>query len=219
MRIASLGVFRAYNNLKIRTRLFLLVGLAIIGLGGICGAYLVGDYVVAQAEKRMAEYDHIADLGDGIRGAATQMRRYQQDFLLQKQPRFVALYFKTETDVGKLLNELADDDQAAPVRDNIKKLVDGISKHKAQFETLVREYEAMGYSPDDGLQGLLVLAGQVIEARASEIGNAGLEAKLRYAQLAEKDYMLRGGQTAYGEFKTRIADFKTALTKSVTDAS
>ena len=219
MRFASMGVFRAYNNLRIRTRLFLLVGLAIVGLGGICGAYLVGDAVVTQAERRLAEYDHIADLGQGIQKSAQQMRRYEKDFLLQKQPRFVALYFKTETDVGKLLAELAGDDQAGPVREYIKQLVDGIAKHKTQFETLVREYEAMGYSPDDGLQGLLVLSGQVIEARASEVGNPALEAKLRQAQVAEKDYMLRGGPAPYAEFKARAEEFKALLGKAGLDSS
>ena len=201
MRVASMGIFRAYSNLRIRTRLFLLVGLAIVGLGGICGAYLAGDYIVAQAEQRLAKYNHIADLGDGIQTAAQQMRRHEKDFLLQKQPRFVALYFKTETDVSKLLSELANDEEAAPVADNIKQLVAGINKHKTQFESLVREYEAMGYSPDDGLQGLLVLSGQVIEARASETGIPALEAKLRQAQLHEKDYMLRGGQMPYARLQ------------------
>jgi len=214
MRVASTRIFRAYNNLRIRTRLFLLVGLAVVGLGGICGAYLVGDYIVTQAERRLAQYDHIADLDHGIQTASQQMRRYEKDFLLQKQPRFVALYFKTETDVSKLLHELSDNDQAGPVRDNIKQLIDGIGRHKSHFEQLVREYEIMGYSPDDGLQGLLMLSGQVIEARASETGDAALEAKLRHAQLAERDYMLRGNAMAYTDFKTRGAEFEAMITKS-----
>lgn len=217
MRFASMGLFRAYNNLRIRTRLFMLVGLAMIGLGGICGAYLVGDYTVTQAERRKAEYDHIADIGDSIQSAAQQMRRYEKDFLLQKQPRFVALYFKTESDVSKSLKQLADDDEAGPIKDAIKQLIDGIAKHKSQFENLVREYEVMGYSPDDGLQGLLILSGQVIEARASETSNSALEAKLRQIQLQEKEYMLRGNQTAYDEFKARAEEFKVLLAKPGVD--
>ncbi len=219
MRLASMGLFRAYNNLRIRTRLFLLVGLAIIGLGGICGAYLVGDYVVTQAERRMAEYEHIAGLGDDIQTAAQQMRRYEKDFLLQKQPRFVALYFKTETDVSKSLKALADDDQAGPIKDAIKQLIDGIGMHKSQFESLVREYEIMGYSPDDGLQGLLILSGQVIEARATETGNSAIEAKLRQIQLLEKEYMLRGNQAAYDQFTVRTEEFKSLLAKPEIDSA
>jgi methyl-accepting chemotaxis protein len=220
MRVASMGMFRAYNNLRIRTRLFLLVGLAIVGLGGICAAYLVGDYAVTQAERRAAEFDRIAALGNSIHAASQQMRRYEKDFLLQKQPRFVALYFKTETDVSKLLGELSDNEQAGPVRDSIQQLIDGLTRHKTQFEQLVREYETMGYSPDDGLQGLLVLAGQVIEARASESGDAALEAKLRHTQVAERDHMLRGNATVYADFKTRAEEFKTILANSpVVDAA
>ncbi len=219
MRLASMGLFRAYNNLRIRTRLFLLVGLAIIGLGGICGAYLVGDYAVTQAEQRMAEYEHIAGLGDTIQTAAQQMRRYEKDFLLQKQPRFVALYFKTETDVSKSLKALADNDQAGPVKDAIKQLVDGINKHKSQFENLVREYEIMGYSPDDGLQGLLILSSQVIEARATETSNSAIEAKLRQIQLQEKEYMLRGSQAAYDVFTVRTDEFKALLEKPGVDSA
>jgi hypothetical protein len=48
----------------------------------------------------------------------------------------------------------------------------------------------MGYSQDDGLQGLLILSGQVIEARATETSNSAIEAKLRQIQLREKEYML-----------------------------
>jgi methyl-accepting chemotaxis protein len=219
MRFASMGLIRAYNNLRIRTRLFLLVGLAIIGLGGICGAYLVGDYTVTQAERRMAEYEHIASLGDNIQMAAQQMRRYEKDFLLQKQPRFVALYFKTETDVSKSLKALADDEQAGPLKDAIKQLIDGIGKHKSQFESLVREYEIMGYSQDDGLQGLLILSGQVIEARATETSNSAIEAKLRQIQLREKEYMLRGSRAAYDEFTVRTDEFKALLATPGVDSA
>ncbi|HEY4134279.1 MAG TPA: HAMP domain-containing methyl-accepting chemotaxis protein, partial [Alphaproteobacteria bacterium] len=210
---------RRYNNLRIRTRLLMLVGLAIVGLGGICGAYLVGDRLINAAEQRLAEYEHISSLGDGIQSAALEMRSQEKDFLLRKEPRFVALYFKTETQIGQLLHDLADDSQADSIKGSIQALIDGIAKHKGQFEQLVREYETMGYSPDDGLQGILVLSGQVLDARVSETGNSALEAKLRQAQLQEKDYMLRGVQSYYDDFKVRLAEFKAMTAKASIDAS
>ena len=77
-------IISSLNNLRLSMRIGLLVGLALLGLGGMTGVYLVSDANIQRSFQAEETNLLMKELTTEIDIGGLQMRRRDKDFLLRK---------------------------------------------------------------------------------------------------------------------------------------
>jgi len=202
------------SDLPIAVRVGALSAIAVVAIGVLLGTSLYSQRTVSKDIDNLAEYSQMDYYVSQVRAHAQNMRRSQKDFLLTKDTSFVEEYASEFEKAKTQLNDVESKEQSAPIRGNIVSLRKVLDEHKTQFEILTESVTEMGLDENNGLQGELRAAVQVVEKKLEAADLDALTVKMLMMRRHEKDFMLRGAEKYVGEIDKRRAEFADLLPKS-----
>ena len=209
-----LSGFGMLQSLKITTRVSLLAIVAIVATVLLAGVFLYGNRQTSAALDRQADYMRLSDLAHKVEIGALQMRRREKDFLLRRDVKYVDKYKKDAASVEEILSEMSGLPVAGAIGENAQRLLDGIARHRAQFEMVVQKMQAIGLDEKSGLQGELRGAVHQVEKRLKAADHKSLTIKMLMMRRHEKDFMLRGADKYIGRIDKRRKEFEAILAQS-----
>ena len=168
-------IISSLNNLRLSMRIGLLVGLALLGLGGMTGVYLVSDANIQRSFQAEETSLIMKELAVEIKIGSLQLRRREKDFLLRKDMKYVEKHAKAGTAFEAALGDLENFEAAAPIMPQITALRGNFTRYARQFELVVALRQELGLSEEEGLEGQLRLAVKAAEAALNEAGLDALE--------------------------------------------
>jgi|GEM_PF-3500828 len=124
------------DRLRVGTRLFSLVALALIAIGAATLLFSVADRRLEDAFSEHAAALKIQDLTHEIAAGIGSLRSHQTAFLAGGDVRAVEAYSREAARLRALLETLAKIKQAGSVRTDIDTLHDGLAEHAAEFRKL-----------------------------------------------------------------------------------
>ncbi|HEU0070359.1 MAG TPA: HAMP domain-containing methyl-accepting chemotaxis protein [Alphaproteobacteria bacterium] len=202
------------NDWKIAHRILLMVGMAMVGFGLVCLAYLTGDSVIGNADRRLKGYETLLLLNKDVEIDALNMRRNEKDFLLRKDMKYAASYEGHAKKLQSLFASISALDAARDVRDTIDGLKEAMAKHAAQFAVVVEDQLALGLDEDHGLQGDLRNAIRLAEEKVTAAGKLDIENKILMMRRHEKDFIARVDKKYIDSFIERQKEARALLAGS-----
>ncbi|MEQ8355518.1 MAG: methyl-accepting chemotaxis protein [Kiloniellaceae bacterium] len=199
------------SHMKISLRIGLLSALSAIAIVVLGAAYMVGDLQMNRAIEEGTRQSHLAQLAQQIENGALQIRRWEKDFLIRRDLKYVEKYDAASASVSEALDRMASLAVSAPIQDEIARLRAGITEHRAQFQKIVQQHEQLGLDENSGLQGTLRAAEKDVETKLKEAGLDALTVKMLMMRRHEKDFMLRGAEKYIGRIDERRQEFDALL--------
>ncbi|MEE8562026.1 MAG: HAMP domain-containing protein, partial [Alphaproteobacteria bacterium] len=209
------GTFGFLTNFRLAVQIGMLVVLALVGLAGITGVYIVSDARVGTAFEQQKSFLELEELTGEINVGALQLRRREKDFLLRKNMKYVGKHAKDMARVDKAMGHIAGIEAAAPIMDQVKALEKTIGLYAKQFATVVASRQEVGMSEKEGLEGKLRKAVKTAEGKLKKASLSKLTVKMLMMRRHEKDFMLRGDKKKYiGRIDKRRVEFNAILAAS-----
>ncbi|MDH3236068.1 MAG: hypothetical protein OEQ29_21305, partial [Alphaproteobacteria bacterium] len=205
-------------GLRIGGRIVLLAGLAVVGLVGLCGAYLISDARIGSATRLADRYNELARLAALVDSGALQMRRREKDFILRRDEELAGQYRDSARSLIGWLDAIEKMAVGAGVKDAVGGIRSKMTAHIDQFERLVALDRRLGLDENAGLQGSLRKAVHEVESRLrEEAKHEGavidrLIVKMLMMRRHEKDFILRGDDKYIQQLDARRTEFIEALT-------
>jgi len=201
------------NKLKVSTRIYILVAIAIVATVTLASTSFIGDRIVDAALDRDTNFTEMTLLSQEIEIAALGMRRAEKDFLLRKKDKYVKKYLNATNQADQTLLELANNPAASMVAEKIKNLTTGIAEHKQQFLKVVELNKTIGLDEKSGLQGQLRQAIRTAEAKLKTINRDTLTVTMLMMRRHEKDFILRGKEKYIARIAKRRQEFDGKIAK------
>jgi methyl-accepting chemotaxis protein len=201
-------------TLRLSHKIILIAVLGVFGLAALEVIYMVGDSV--QSGYR-AEDEAARRLGD-IQGrtlvALLETRRAEKDFLLRKDPKYVAAHAETAKGVATLLDQLQASGGSGELAGRIAAIRKGYAEYSAHFATLAEARTRLGLNEDSGLEGSLRKSVHGIETALKAHDLPRLAVTMLMMRRHEKDFMLRGDDKSPAEMKKRAGEFADQVKSS-----
>lgn len=191
------------------------IGIAgMLGLAALVAIYWTGTHRQEQYVQALAEAEKLLILSADLNAELLQSRRFEKDFLLRGDMRYVELHADLAKSIGTKLDSL--ENKAGAVR--LSAILDQAVKVRAAFKTYLERFGAvvrlrsdLGLKEELGLEGNLRTAVRSVESTLVETAQPRLTLLVLMMRRHEKDFMLRR-DTKYGdEMKARLIEFVTAL--------
>jgi len=206
-------IIEKLNKLKVSTRIYILVAIAIVATVTLASTSFIGDRIVDAALDRDTNFTEMTMLSQEIEIAALGMRRAEKDFLLRKKDKYVKKYLNATNQADQTLLELANNPAASMVAEKIKNLTTGIAEHKQQFLKVVELNKTIGLDEKSGLQGQLRQAIRTAEAKLKTINRDTLTVTMLMMRRHEKDFILRGKEKYIARIAKRRQEFDGKIAK------
>ncbi|MGF1908580.1 methyl-accepting chemotaxis protein [Vibrio kasasachensis] len=131
--------------MKIKTKLYLLGVVAIVGIGALLGT-------MVHFTKTTDDLNHATQLTKDLEIRLLNLRRNEKDFLLREDLKYLnkfddnmAQFISIESELSSILTK-----NNLPSSDTLKR---DILSYQADFSALVKAYQVYGLGPDDGMLG------------------------------------------------------------------
>ncbi len=203
-----------FRNLRVGTRVGLLVALASLAVIVLLALNLFGDMRSGLAIDRAHHYTTLAETALELENGALQMRRREKDFLLRSDLKYFDDYKADADKVMELVARLQAEAELPEVKTAAERLAASLPAHRAQFAKVVALQEKLGLSEDLGLSGNLRSAVHAVEEKL-EAADAPMTVKMLMMRRHEKDFMLRGDAKYVGRLDERRREFDALLAGSV----
>jgi len=179
------------RSLNIRMRIFLLAGIGMVGMAGLTGAYMIGELRLASARHNAAVNDSLMNLVSPVDKTASQLRRYENDFLLTTNKQAALDYQGVAAEFSELVQKMGESPLSRAISDPILELEDAMMRHASKFVELVQMQEKIGLERGSGLNGDLQKEFTAIDEKLSAPGMEQLRAKLMMIVRYLRDFSLK----------------------------
>jgi methyl-accepting chemotaxis protein len=138
-----------------------------------------------------------------------ELRRKEKDFLLRKDTKYAAEHAEIVTEIQKELPQLG-----AELPDDLKSAVEITGKIAVEFSAYAKVFadlkaanDAIGYTPEEGLQGEFRAAAHTLEAAVTASKRDALLVDLLMMRRHEKDFLLRLDQKYVDKLNKQAESF------------
>ena len=147
-------------------------------------------------------------------------RRHEKDFLLRFEMRYLDRMQQHYTGMQQLASDLDTRLQQHRIdRSALQQFNQLTEQYQRSFTALVRQYELMGLTPDEGLQGELRQAAQQIEQMVQQRSDDRLMVLLLQLRRHEKDFLLRRDADYYQRFSQDMQQLQRFIQTGIVDAT
>ena len=206
--ISDLAAALLPGNITIKTKLSLMAGLVLSGMGGmmVIEYFTSGTLVGLQNDRVLAH---------SIEAGMLTLRRNEKDFLARNDLKYQK---KFNNNHQKLLDDVKylDEDLVNNGLDNGKiiQLAEILQEYASKFNALVAEQQTIGLHAKDGLYGSLRDAVHNAEGSIKELNDYQLLADMLMLRRREKDFMLRDNMKYVAKFEKDFQKFHGHLDSS-----
>ncbi len=180
------------DGMTVRARIAALAALGVLAVAILAGIFYWATTTLKAARERADLFAAIGQASQELRIDSLEVRRNEKDFLLRKDMKYAALNQRWIDATAAKATELAGIAEAAPVRDKIAAIAQGMAAYRQQFALLSANMATAGLDENSGSQGTLRDAVHGIEKMVRDIGDAELLNHVLMLRRHEKDYLLRG---------------------------
>lgn len=197
--------------MTLKTRIFLLAPLAVIGMLLVGSIFYFGNTVEQQHRAELATIQDLYALDQDIELSLLQARRAEKDFLLRSSESDALRHAEvTETVAARieLLQRLAAESYPSELDSQIATLKSGFADYVSGFAALADKNRQLGLDENSGLQGSLRSAVKEAEEVINTLGQPELTVKMLMMRRHEKDFIMRVDEKYVGRLNDRVAEFK-----------
>jgi methyl-accepting chemotaxis protein len=197
--------------MTLKTRIFLLAPLAVIGMLLVGSIFYFGNTVEQQYRAELATIQELYALDQDIELSLLQARRAEKDFLLRSSESDALRHAEvTETVAARieLLQRLAAESYPSELDSQIATLRSGFADYVSGFAALADKNRQLGLDENSGLQGSLRSAVKEAEEVINTLGQPELTVKMLMMRRHEKDFIMRVDEKYVGRLNDRVAEFK-----------
>ncbi|PHR17081.1 MAG: hypothetical protein COA37_23210 [Hoeflea sp.] len=197
--------------MTLKTRIFLLAPLAILGMLVVGSIFYFGDKIAQNYRTDLATIQTLYSLDQNIELALLQARRAEKDFLLRSRESDVVRHGEVTGAVATQISELQQlvrKEFPSELDQQVDTLKTGFAAYVAGFEALVQKNLALGLDENSGLQGSLRAAVKEAETVLDTLEQPELSVKMLMMRRHEKDFMMRVDEKYVGRLNDRVAEFK-----------
>ncbi|MBI4966906.1 MAG: HAMP domain-containing protein [Rhodospirillales bacterium] len=183
-----------------------LLGFTIVGVSYWRGAQSLEKFQEDQAHSEEALKASLV-----IRYGILDARRYEKDFLLRMEERYVEAHGKTvkavQDEIARLVGLLDHADEKALANE----IGTGFAGYAAEFGKMAEAWRKAGLTPEAGLQGQLRTSVHAIEEKLKTAKDPQLTILMLMMRRHEKDFLLRNDPKYVKDAETRAEEFAKAL--------
>lgn len=207
-------MFNWVKNFSISVRVYLLAGIAVLGVACLYGAYWFSHETIEDSRLTSEHFNKAGMIVSELEAELLALRQHEKDFLLQRDDRFVTFYQDSSENAEALLRELngmIDDPRVERAEQGLLRIV---QDHREQFAAVVTAQRALGLTESDGLQGSLRGAVHEIEELLKVPANDrdSLWRLMLMMRRHEKDFIMRVDPKYVDRIDARQMEFDLALT-------
>jgi methyl-accepting chemotaxis protein len=202
------------ENVRIRSRIFVLGAITIASLVTLGAVYAL-DYIrVEKATQKAESYRYLAQLMQDVEIGALNMRRREKDFFLRLDPKFIQQYEDAGQATIAKIDAAAALPVAGPMLGDIRAIRAGILEQVTQFQKAAAAHQKLGLTAEEGLQARLRDSLNAVETKLAETNLTPLKNRLAAMRGYEKDFKLDGDARYAGLVEKQRAEFKELLDAS-----
>ncbi len=197
--------------MTLKTRIFILAPLAIVGMLLVGSIFYYGDMVEQEHRTSLDNIQELYTLDQDIEMSLLQARRSEKDFLLRKRESDITRHAEVASKAAEQiqrLQTLATKDFPAALDTQIETLNAGFSRYVVEFDKLVEKVRLLGLDEETGLQGSLRDAVKQAEGVLDTLEQPELTVKMLMMRRHEKDFIMRVDEKYVNSLDERIAEFK-----------
>ncbi len=199
------------QNRSISVRVFLLAGVAVLGLLAILFSYLSFSSVINSAQEDADRYSRVSILEKELERQSLEIRRNEKDFLLRLDLSYADRYQTAMNAARATLAELKTMSPNKRLQTSADQLSKILLEHGQQFKTVVAGYVQIGLDETSGRQGELRAAVHSIEETLEEHTDDKLEILMLMMRRHEKDFIMRADPKYVDRIDARDTEFRTRL--------
>lgn len=198
-------------HMTLKTRIFLLAPLAILGMLVVGSIFYFGQTVEQGYRADLGEIQDLYTLDQDLEMSLLQARRAEKDFLLRKRESDVSQHAEVaaaaEAQIQRL-QTLATKAFPAELDRQVATLDTGFKRYVATFDQLAGKVRLLGLDEESGLQGSLRDAVKEAESVLETLDQPELNVKMLMMRRHEKDFIMRVDDKYVGRLNDRVAEFK-----------
>lgn len=218
MQNAGTKEFFKIENHSIGKQIGIISLLTITGLAIIAGTYYFGSKKVERVNLMLTQsMENLAVIND-INYEFLNARRYEKDFLMRKDMKYVESHKANSEEIYKNIETLkvGMTEDAHVVA--LQKINEGFDAYRAQFDLVAANVQKIGLTHQEGLEGALRESVRQVETKLATYQDDKLKNIMLMMRRHEKDFMLRVDEKYLGEMDARQTEFKEALAISLIPA-
>lgn len=206
-------MFSWLKNYSIAVRVYLLAGIAILGVVSLYATYWLSHETIEQSRGNSEHYNKASMLVAELEIELLSLRRHEKDFLLRREDRYAAFYEQSSANARRILHDFEGMIDNQRVRVAQRSLAGIVEAHQRQFALVASEQKALGYDENSGLQGALRGAVHEIEEllKVDENNRDNLWRLMLMMRRHEKDFIMRIDPKYISRIETRQDEFSSAL--------
>ncbi|WP_081963964.1 methyl-accepting chemotaxis protein [Hoeflea sp. BAL378] len=197
--------------MTLKTRIFLLAPLAILGMLVVGSIFYFGNTVEQKYRADLTRIEGLYGLERDIETSLLQARRAEKDFLLRGKESDVGRHADVVTATAAEIEQLhatMTDMFPSDLAGQLDALKSRFADYVAGFEALVAKKRLLGLDEEDGLQGSLRSAVKAAESMMDTLGQPELNVKMLMMRRHEKDFIARVDEKYVTSLNERVAEFK-----------
>ena len=201
-------------QLSIRARLYLIAGLAAVGLGMLGLAH---GYSRSSAEEAWAEQQRLYAIEQHaavVDAKVATARRREQSFLLGRDKTDASAATAAIGEAHAAADRIAALAQTAEMTTLIGDVASELDQYAAELSAMVAKVEAEGLDPKSGLLGRLRNAVHEVESIVDAAGALELSHSMLMMRRHEKDFLARGHDKYIDKMTAESARFSIILARS-----
>ncbi len=173
------------KNISIRTRLFLILVISVLGTLTIATFALH----LSSIQKNISDS---TDILSQIEILILQERRNEKDFLARKNPKYVAKFNTTMQQLQHNIVLLEDSLTLNHLSNKeVQLLKNNITTYNLKFQAIAKQMQTIGYTENDGLRGKLRDAVHAAEKEVRALNEYKLLSNILMLRRNEKDFIIR----------------------------
>jgi methyl-accepting chemotaxis protein len=165
-----------------------------VGLGGIallCGLIVASGSMRESLARRLEALVGIERSVHALDSGALQMRRHEKDFLLRREMKYAQTL---DDEIGRTratVQRMVEDPALAEFKPAFVQLTAELGAYQAAAADLVKLQQAIGLTPEDGLQAAFRKAAHAMESESVKATLDAVTISVLQLRRHEKDFMLR----------------------------
>ncbi|MEZ5759371.1 MAG: methyl-accepting chemotaxis protein [Emcibacteraceae bacterium] len=186
-----MNIISVFNNFRVSTKIWSLVGLAISGFIIILVTNIVSNNYEEISRNEARKGTSLELIQSHIEASSLMVRRREKDFFLRLETQYVDKYNQDMSTTIDWLNQAAEVTDQTKVIDAVLTLKDILERHRAQFKKVSGLWQEIGLTTQDGLYAVMQENVHALEEQLATLKNDALTVKMLMMRRHEKDFILR----------------------------
>jgi methyl-accepting chemotaxis protein len=191
-----------------------------LGLLGILAMIVIGAVGAQQRASLGSELAAVNDATDAMMELEIEMltaRRHEKDFLARLDLKYAKALDAEIAKVRETVKKIAETPIAAGFKAEFDGFLNELAGYEAAARDMVARQQAIGLTPDDGIQGRMRKSAQAMELQTVEANQDGLTVGVLQLRRHEKDFQLRDQQRYVESFMKQADAMVQAIDRSSLD--